>query len=94
MKKYEEKEVVKIDKVLTALKCDECKNDILQMETYLYYRVITGHQLWGNDSMDSIDNLDFCSYVCLIKNMKEYWENPIETMRYDIDCKDIRELKV
>lgn len=38
-----------------------------------YYKVTTGHNDWGNDSIDSVENLDICE-DCLDYFFMEYHE--------------------
>jgi hypothetical protein len=88
MKIYEEKEVMKKEKILKTVICDECKKDINQLETDHYYSVSTHHSRWGNDSGDSWEYLELCSYDCLLKNIKKYFSNAGDTDSYDIERED------
>lgn len=84
MKKYETKEVTitkTVEKVI-GIVCDECKNDIPNKE---YFEVTTSHNQWGNDSIDSVNELDICSLNCLTKNMNEYYKNGSHTYQYEIE---------
>lgn len=85
MKEYEKKEVVKIEKVLKAIKCDECKKDIQETDFDFYYEATTSHSLWGNDSIDSIEHLDFCSWECLTNNLGRYYTLADNSYRYEIE---------
>jgi hypothetical protein len=88
MRVYEEKEVVKKEKVLKTIKCDTCKNDINEMSTDHYYTVVTSHGLWGNDSCDSYESMEFCGYECLVRNMAYYFSDADDTYSYDIERED------
>lgn len=72
-KKYEERVVTKTEKVLVEEKryCDCCGAEI----TGEYFRVMTGHHEWGNDSIDSYEHLDYCSINCLLEKANEYYSN-------------------
>lgn len=37
-----------------------------------YYKLTTGHNNWGNDSIDSIENKDICSDECLKQEFDNY----------------------
>ena len=50
--------------------CDICKKEIDTNKGY--WEVITGHNDWGNDSIDSIESFDVCSENCLIDKFKKY----------------------
>lgn len=68
-----------------AIKCDICGKIIKEeidktptgaaFKTKRYYYVRTGHDDWGNDSVDSIESFDVCSEECLSKKFNEYIEN-------------------
>lgn len=50
--------------------CDVCEREI---ETNTgYWTLVTGHNDWGNDSYESIENFDICSEDCLRKKFDEY----------------------
>lgn len=83
MKKYEEKEIVKIDRVLTKVVCDTCKKEIEANK--FYYQVTTGHNDWGNDSLESIENKDICSDECLTEEFKKYIELESDTKYIEIN---------
>lgn len=85
MKVYSEKEVTKKEKILKTIKCDTCKTDINKLDTTYYYTVTTHHGQWGNDSIDSFEHLDFCSYQCLLENMNEYFSDAGDTYEYEIE---------
>lgn len=85
MKIYEKKQVVKQEDVLKTIVCDECKKDIKELDTDHYYSVSTHHSRWGNDSVDSWEYLDLCSYKCLSENMQKYFAKADATYSYDIE---------
>ena len=82
MKNYETKDVIHKEKVLTGIVCDTCRNKI---EADIYFDVTTQHGNWGNDSCDSIEHHDFCSYACMRKHMDFYFSDPESTLQYDIE---------
>lgn len=84
MKKYKNEEVVKKIKVLSRVICDECGKDI-DIENSSYYEVVTSDSLWGNDSVDSTENLEFCSFSCLNEDMTKYFEGSKDTYKYEIE---------
>ena len=85
MKRYVKKEVVKEEKVLHAIHCDECQTDILNSNSDFYYEVTTHDRVWGLDSSESFEYLDICSFNCLTENMGEYFKNAEPTSSYDIE---------
>lgn len=85
MKHYEEKEVLKKEKVLQKITCDNCKTNINESTNDHYYEVTTCHDDWGNDSIDSLMHYDFCSYKCLSENMEVYFETANGSEKYEIE---------
>jgi hypothetical protein len=85
MKVYTENEVTKKVEVLKTIKCDSCERDINELDTAFYYEVTTHHNLWGNDSIDSFEHLEFCSYDCLLKDMSRYFSDADVTYAYEIE---------
>lgn len=71
--------------------CDVCKKIIYTQRlnpdgtragkytTTQLYRVSTGHNDWGNDSVDSVDNYTICSPECLKSLMDEYYRQSFES---------------
>lgn len=59
--------------VLEAIECDICGKRIntSDEDSRRYFRVMSGHSDWGNDSCDSIEYRDVCP-ECLLKLVKEY----------------------
>lgn len=49
-----------------------------------YYHVHTGHNDWGNDSIDSDNYLDLCSLECLHKQLDKFYkeDEPDSTTAY------------
>ena len=86
MKKHESKQVLKTEKILKSIICDTCKREV---EEGTYFEVTTSHGLWGNDSIDSYDYRDFCSYDCMKKDMDEHFESTEYSMKYSIEVEDI-----
>lgn len=50
--------------------CDKCKKEI---EPGLYFHVISGHNDWYEDSGDSIECRDYCSYLCLEEALNDFY---------------------
>lgn len=67
------KEVVTNVKIMDDIYCDICKKRIGTItannnKKYLeqhYFHACTGHNDWGNDSVDSIETYEICSEICL-----------------------------
>lgn len=78
MRIVEEKEVVKrsVEKVTIGRICDCCREEIKpdRQLLYNYFRVVTSHHDWGNDSIDSIESYDACCAECAWTMAKVYLE--------------------
>lgn len=37
-----------------------------------YFELTTGHREWGNDTIDSIEYFDLCSYDCVHEKFEEW----------------------
>jgi hypothetical protein len=85
MKEYEIKEVVKKQEVLKKITCDNCDKDITETEMDYFYEVSTSHHKWGNDSIESFKEYDFCSYNCMLEHLFDYFKNAQETYKYEIE---------
>lgn len=85
MKKTKTETVTKEVERVTGIFCDACNHDFRHDE--LYYRVHTHNMLYGNDSIDYHEHLDFCSMDCLMPHLQDYYNNPENTMDYDIACR-------
>lgn len=72
MKKYEKKPVVKHENVLLDIFCDTCKRNVKESKSEIYFEVHTHHERWGNDSVESHEDFDFCSYDCMKPHMESY----------------------
>lgn len=72
--------VKRCEKITVAIKCDICNKIIADSNTggNWYFSVMTGHHEWGNDSIDSIENKEFCSKECLQKAFNKYINEDIE----------------
>lgn len=58
------------EKVCTCLKCDNCGKVIPDRAKYI--QVFTGHNAWGNDSVDSHEYHDYCSMECAQEKFDEF----------------------
>jgi hypothetical protein len=83
MKIYEKKEVSVIKETLTKIECDICGKDINTEQEH--YEVTTGHHDWGNDSCESIENIDVCSDECLQKEFNSYLKYESSTKYIEIE---------
>ena len=54
--------------IVKAIKCDVCGKEF----TGKYWRLITHHNDWGNDSIDSLEYYDLCSRECIDKRLDIY----------------------
>ena len=65
--------------------CDKCGKEL----TNLYARVSTSHQLWGNDSHESIEFHDYC-FECVKKVFEEYIKDAeiTENFEYEVVSAD------
>lgn|GEM_PF-1945056 len=93
-RKYEKQEVTIVKKRCIATYCDACGKEISMPERYCgwhYYHVRTGYNDWGNDSAESIEYYDFCSYDCLKPHQDKYFEDARGSEEYEITRKEIPE---
>ena len=79
---------MKIEKILKTIQCDECNKDINETDIDHYYEVHTSHSCWGNDSIDSHEDLDFCCWKCLTNNLGKYFADADNSYRYEIERVD------
>ena len=92
---FEEKKIVmKNALVKKEIYCDVCKT-LIRVKTYesegnivknelmtdRHFKVMTGHNDWGNDSIDSIKHKDICSKECLAEVFMNYIEEDIDGSR-------------
>ena len=61
--------------------CDVCKKVIFRRSfkpgdvrhiPVSFWKITTGHNDWGNDSIDSVETFDICSSKCLNEKFSEY----------------------
>ena len=71
-REYEVKTHTVTEKVCVkeTMYCDVCNGVIYDKGSY--WELTTGHHDWGNDSIDSIEDFDVCSEVCLREKFDEY----------------------
>ena len=55
------------------VQCDNCK--AWMGNGLLYYEATTGHNGWGNDSIESITTHQLCSNKCMFEFLDGYFEN-------------------
>ena len=81
------------------LTCDACKKTIdITKQDGTYYNIWSGHNDWGNDSPDSIDDLDACCDECLntlVNKWLEKWHGyPTAYINIQRKCiSDLRRIK-
>ena len=66
---------------VVGIRCDRCGNDIKESE--VYYNVVTHHNDWGNDSIDSYKDFDLCS-DCYLPFTENYFERATGTEEINI----------
>ena len=72
MKLTESKEVTEIKEITIGYKCDICKKVHTGSEyPDWWYEFEHGHQSWGNDSCESIEDFLVCSPECYFKQLKK-----------------------
>ena len=72
MKSIKEVEKIIVKKEVDKVFCDVCGKEINTNE--IYFNVKTHHRDWGNDSIDSYEDYEICSYKCLLEHQKEWLE--------------------
>lgn len=61
--------------------CDICHKELRYTESCVmgpvarYYKIVTGHHDWGNDSCDSVDHNDACCDECLSRFIQDWLKN-------------------
>ena len=92
--KFVEEEKVtfcKIKRTLKSVECDKCGRDIpayintpgSKHDDSKYFRVTTGHNEWGNDSIESVEHQDICP-GCINKFVADYLEDGRDSAYIDI----------
>ncbi len=82
---YKEHVVTENVKVGETMVCDVCGKEIPHRTGY--WRLTTHHNDWGNDSIDSYENMDICSPECLRKKFDEYIiESTEKGYEYNTKC--------
>lgn len=77
---------------LEAIQCDCCGKIIqadsydISMEKRKYYRVMTGHRDWGEESGDSVEFYDICP-ACIAKFATNYLSYDSNTAYIEIETK-------
>ena len=67
IRKYKNELVEVIDNVL----CDACKREI---QNDIDFEFSAHHYDWDNDSIDSYEYYDVCSFKCFLKKLQEIYE--------------------
>ena len=68
--------VIKTKRMVTGVKCDICGKvmPIKRDNESRYFRVITGHNDWGNESCESIEQKEICPN-CIDKFVSKYLQD-------------------
>lgn len=66
---------------VVGIRCDRCGDDIKESE--VYYNVVTHHNDWGNDSIDSYEDFDLCS-DCYLPFTENYFKKATGTEEINI----------
>ena len=66
---------------VVGIRCDRCGDDIKESE--VYYNVVTHHNDWGNDSIDSYEDFDLCS-DCYLPFTENYFKKETGTEEINI----------
>ena len=78
------------------LTCDNCKKIIdITKQDGTYYNICSGHNDWGNDSPDSVEDLDACCDECLnalVNKWLEKWKG-YPTAYIDVERRCISALR-
>lgn len=88
-----EEVIYKTRRLVEGVECDICKKYIpaqnWKAPVSKYFRVTTGHNDWGNDSIDSIEHYDICP-DCINKFMTDYIFNAKGTEYMEIETEHMR----
>lgn len=63
----EYKDVTELKKVVTGCICDGCKKTVDAKTAKEWFHFSSHHQGWGNNSIDSHESYDACSFYCFIQ---------------------------
>ena len=90
-----ERQIIKVQERVINTVCDECKREITNWDDAdpfnrekesKYFRVMTGHNDWGNDSCESIHYFDICP-DCINNFFKTYIERGGRSSYIEINTK-------
>lgn len=100
IKRYIKKQKEKNKVVREEYICDECgkmlevsgigKSEHSKLDKGFYYHLKTGHNLWDEDSIDSIDNYYLCE-KCLKKKFDEWLKERSRTYYFEVECEGLIE---
>lgn len=73
-------------KIVVSAKCDLCENELpIVNHEPVSIKTITGHQDWGRDSRESVEENEFCSLSCAISHITEFCsDNKSDTAYFHI----------
>ena len=79
----ETKQEIREVEVIVGIKCDICGKNIKGK----YWWLMTSHNDWGHDSVDSIKHYDLCSEKCVSNMFKEYFDDckHSKTQRFELE---------
>jgi hypothetical protein len=87
-----EQVVYRTRRLVEGVECDICKKFIparpWRQPESKYFRVTTGHNDWGNDSIESIEHYDICPN-CINKFMTDYISDTDGTEYMNIETEHI-----
>lgn len=84
IEEHKRKVMKEIDEVCgVKIVCDKCEKIILNFvdgdshnkKDARYFRLVTGHHDWGNDSPDSVEVKDLCCETCVTNALADYFED-------------------
>ena len=82
-------------KIVVQTQCDICKKLAEGDGPDGWLSLSSGHSEWGNDSVDSMDHHDVCSYACCMTAVREVFDRfgEYESLYMDVGSLDQRFLK-
>jgi hypothetical protein len=84
------KEVKVTQNTFVATKCDICGKGTPDENDNSFYNLEHHHSAWGNDSIDSFEYFDVCSFNCYMKQLKRSVKELEGYASAEIDGKPIK----
>lgn len=63
-----------VREVTTAVECDACHRRVDGADPPGWHYFSSSHNDWGNDSIDSHEEYDVCSWECFLKVVREVFD--------------------